>query len=347
MKPTHKGFTLIELLVVIVILAIISTIGITIFRSASVKALDAQRKSDLRALSFALEIYLQKNNSYINPAGNGANDCTNDMANFYTNITPLIANQKTLKDPTTNSNYCYIPVNNGVSFRLFAKLENCSDPEVYNPSTCASDPYNFTIASQDLAIASASVAPTSTPTLTPTPLSYKRVFVTGGTTYNGDLKTAGSGVGLGTATDGLDGADKLCQSRANGLTPAGTFKAWLSSSTASASSRLIPAAIPYKSVNGTTPFANNWADLITLKTSNYLTHPISRDEADQPLGSTAPVWTNTDPSGISLGATSCSDWTSTTGNSYAGRTDQIDVQWTNWTSANCGNVNVRLYCFEQ
>lgn len=51
----NKGFTLIELLVVVAIIAILSTIGLTLFNGAQQNARDARRKSDIDAIAAALE----------------------------------------------------------------------------------------------------------------------------------------------------------------------------------------------------------------------------------------------------------------------------------------------------
>ena len=54
-KLNPRGFTLVELLVVIVILAILGIVGITIFTGTQSKARDAKRKSDISAMSKAME----------------------------------------------------------------------------------------------------------------------------------------------------------------------------------------------------------------------------------------------------------------------------------------------------
>src|SRR3989344_1235651 len=58
------GFTLIELLVAISILAILATIGLSVYPSVQKSARDARRKDDLRSIKIALELYYQQNNQY-------------------------------------------------------------------------------------------------------------------------------------------------------------------------------------------------------------------------------------------------------------------------------------------
>ena len=54
--PAHRGFTLIELLVVITIIAILATIGVTIFSGAQKVARDAKRRGDIDVIAKAMEI---------------------------------------------------------------------------------------------------------------------------------------------------------------------------------------------------------------------------------------------------------------------------------------------------
>ena len=67
-----KAFTLIELLVVISIIGILSTLSVVSLRSARGKARDAVKKSDLNAISTAIELYnIEESNYNISAA-----DCT-------------------------------------------------------------------------------------------------------------------------------------------------------------------------------------------------------------------------------------------------------------------------------
>src|SRR3989344_6210456 len=196
--------------------------------------------------------------------------------------------------------------------------------------------------------------PTPTPTSTPLPSgttlpsssSYRRVFLTSNS-YTGNL-------------GGLIGADAKCQSRADLANLGGTWKAWLSDSTGSPSSRFdlsyIQANKPYKLLNGTT-IANNWSDLI----DGSLTSPIKVDEkgitqtVDPSIGTL--VWSNTYETGIvkptsPVGGTrqDCNNWTSSSHSAPYGEIglyDRANSNWTGFSNTFCDSANVRLYCFEQ
>ena len=55
----HRGFTLIELLVVISIIAILTTIGMTVYTGTQRSARDAKRRGDIDAIKKALEVNKQ------------------------------------------------------------------------------------------------------------------------------------------------------------------------------------------------------------------------------------------------------------------------------------------------
>ena len=59
-----KGFTLIELLVVIAIIALLSTVVLASLNTARSRARDAERKSELRQIQTAIEIYRSDTGSF-------------------------------------------------------------------------------------------------------------------------------------------------------------------------------------------------------------------------------------------------------------------------------------------
>lgn len=60
----RRGFTLIELLVVIGIIGLLATFAVVQLSGSAAKARDARRKSDLKGLQKALELYYSDNNAY-------------------------------------------------------------------------------------------------------------------------------------------------------------------------------------------------------------------------------------------------------------------------------------------
>lgn len=92
-KMDRKGFTLIELLVVVSIIAVLSTIGITVFNSAQANARDAKRRGDIDSIAKVLEANFGKT-----------------KPNFYTNAAQANFNSKLFpQDPknTNNNVYCF------------------------------------------------------------------------------------------------------------------------------------------------------------------------------------------------------------------------------------------------
>src|SRR5262249_60032996 len=93
------------------------------------------------------------------------------------------------------------------------------------------------------------------------PGTCKRVFVSSGV-------PAPSGK-LG----GVTAADTFCQTTADGKRLGGTWKAWISDTTSSPSTRFTQATVPYRLLDGST-IANNWMALV----SGTLQHSINIQE---------------------------------------------------------------------
>jgi hypothetical protein len=155
-----------------------------------------------------------------------------------------------------------------------------------------------------------------------------RVFVSS-TVFGGNLS-------------GLTGADSICQDLAEAAGLPGVYKAWLSDSTASPSTRFVRSTGPYRLVNGT-KIADNWTDL----TNGSLDAPINRTQAGNAVGDSNLVWTHTQTDGSALdGANHCGNWATATGDGDVGTDAASDATWTVNGFAAC-NTGHHLYCFQQ
>jgi hypothetical protein len=162
--------------------------------------------------------------------------------------------------------------------------------------------------------------------------AHKRVFITS-TLHDGNL-------------GGFAGADAICAARAAAGGLPGTYKAWLSASSSTASSRLAHATVPYANYPSSSYsphiIADNWNDL----TDGLLEYYILYTEFGG-FPSTNLVWTGTDYTGAN-GGSSCVDWTTNSSLSVAGVGNNASVasQWTSFADQSCNNLRA-LYCFEQ
>lgn len=141
--------------------------------------------------------------------------------------------------------------------------------------------------------------------------------------YDGDL--------LGDPASADAEADAICNAEAAAAGLPGTYRAWLSSTTVSALSRLTGARAGWVRVDGV-PFAPS----LTALTSAQLLSTLHVTASGQPITNAADMvlWTNTTPSG-GIGQTSnaqtCQSFSTTTGasgTSVVGSTEQADDLWT-------------------
>jgi general secretion pathway protein G len=136
-----KGFTLIELLVVIGILAMLSALLVPNFMGARERARDAQRKSDLKQIQKALEMYRQDQSPPAYPtAGPNSNrfgTCGSQFGSttVYMNKIPC--------DPLGPTPYYYLPNNNDLTYTLCACIENKADPEATSGNCSRNCPANI------------------------------------------------------------------------------------------------------------------------------------------------------------------------------------------------------------
>lgn len=122
----QKGFTLIELLIVIAIIGILSTVLMVNFIGIRERARDAKRKSDLRQIQQALELYKSDVGSYP-PQSAIDNTCGGPLSNGNTTYMSKIP-----ADPSTGCYRYENPGENGSPYTLYACLENSSDSDPHN-----------------------------------------------------------------------------------------------------------------------------------------------------------------------------------------------------------------------
>jgi general secretion pathway protein G len=117
-----KGFTLIELLVVIAIIGMLSALLVPNFMGARERARDSQRKSDLKQIQKALEMYRQDQTLYPTATSGRFGTCGSSFSSgstIYMNKIPC--------DPLAPTPYYYSPNNTNLTFQLCACLENKAD----------------------------------------------------------------------------------------------------------------------------------------------------------------------------------------------------------------------------
>lgn len=122
-KNFRLGFTLIELLIVIAIIGILSSLLLSNFVGVRQRARDGARKSDLRQIQTALELYRSDQGTYPS-ALPSCMDSFIDGAD-----PPVIYMQKIPCDPSTNTSYIYSFDSVTSKYSLIACLENGNDSQ--------------------------------------------------------------------------------------------------------------------------------------------------------------------------------------------------------------------------
>lgn len=131
-----SGFTLVELLVVIAILAILSTLGVTNFQSARIKARDLARKSDLQTIAKSLEAYVNDHKEYPITDLSWGSAFTDGQTIYVTKL-------------PDNTNQIYSYESDGKTYTLYTYLENTQDPTIQTGLgvTCGTIECNYKIMS--------------------------------------------------------------------------------------------------------------------------------------------------------------------------------------------------------
>lgn len=132
------GFTLVELLIVIVIIGVLSAILMANFVGVRQRARDAQRKSDLRQIQSALELYRADIGNYpaALPGGSGiySADCPTSgpfITAAYMQKVPCDTNPNGSAYAPSSGNYKYAAGLSGDNntYYLYACLENTNDTD--------------------------------------------------------------------------------------------------------------------------------------------------------------------------------------------------------------------------
>ncbi|SRR5258706_3714887 len=125
-----KGFTLIEILVVIAIIGILATILIGNFNGVRVRSRDAQRKSDIRQLQAALELYRADQGVYPAAASGAIGACgaaLKDTAGQITYMASIPCDSLGAGAGYNSGNYLYANPSGTSTYTLTACLENGND----------------------------------------------------------------------------------------------------------------------------------------------------------------------------------------------------------------------------
>ncbi len=147
----RKGFTLIELLVVIAIIGILSSFLLANFIGVRQRARDGVRKSDLRQIQSALELYRSDIGSYPSSVPNSTNgSCLSSLLSDPVNCSSTVYMKKVPVDPSTVTAYAYSFGVGNTTYSLIACLENDKDPQLDNFPTpthtnCNSTTWRYTL----------------------------------------------------------------------------------------------------------------------------------------------------------------------------------------------------------
>jgi len=138
-----------ELLVVMSLIGILATFTINTFSGAQAKSRDTRRKSDLKQLQTALELYYSDFGSYPRPStlGCGVDEAFSSeicwsglLSSFYMKAIPTDPKNIDLGSCGTTPGcyvYHYCWLGSGQEFVLAANLENPADPDIkVNNSNC-------------------------------------------------------------------------------------------------------------------------------------------------------------------------------------------------------------------
>lgn len=123
----QKGFTLVELLVVVAIIGILSTLLTANFIAVRQRGRDSQRKSNLRQIQSALELYRADQAGYPT-AGPNAGNFPTACGSAFTNVAGSTTYMQKVPCDPTNVPYTYSSTDT-TRYTLIGCLENSNDSE--------------------------------------------------------------------------------------------------------------------------------------------------------------------------------------------------------------------------
>lgn len=136
-----KGFTLIEVLVVIAMISLL-VVGLIIAINPTVqlqKTRDGRRKSDIRLIQTALQLYRADQGGYPDSIPNffatGGRSLVDDPSNVQTTYI-----QNVPKDPLTGTDYYYDADSPPGGYSIYSCLETKSDPDALTDITIPAAP---------------------------------------------------------------------------------------------------------------------------------------------------------------------------------------------------------------
>ncbi len=125
---SKKGFTLVELLTVIAIISVLTAVLSVSFVTVTKRSRDGQRKSNIRQIQSALELYRADNDIY--PATNSIGTGSTIPCNTQWASGGIVYMEKLPCDPSgTTTRYYYSSTTPNNTYTLGACLENSGDKE--------------------------------------------------------------------------------------------------------------------------------------------------------------------------------------------------------------------------
>lgn len=125
-----RGFTLIELLIAIGIIGILTSFLLANFVGVRQRARDGVRKSDLRQIQSALELYRSDLGSYPDSVPNSTDaSCSTSLLSVVDDCSSTVYMKKIPVDPSTSDVYTYSVGAGNMVYSLIACLENENDSQ--------------------------------------------------------------------------------------------------------------------------------------------------------------------------------------------------------------------------